>query len=148
MPYSGRYRVKNLQKYVGNSSNVRYRSLWERQVFRWLDSNKNVALWNSEEVVVPYRCKSDNKIHRYFVDLYVKFNDGKSYLIEIKPKKQTIPPKKPTRKSKKYLNEVMVYIKNQSKWEAANAVCQRNGWKFIILTEDHLKTPKYLNYGR
>ena len=139
MPYSGRYRVKNLQKYVGNSSNVRYRSLWERQVFRWLDSNKNVALWNSEEVVVPYRCKSDNKIHRYFVDLYVKFNDGKSYLIEIKPKKQTIPPKKPTRKSKKYLNEVMVYIKNQSKWEAANAYAQNKGMTFQVWTEDTIK---------
>ena len=139
MPYSGRYRVKNLQKYVGNSSNVRYRSLWERQVFRWLDSNKNVALWNSEEVVVPYRCKSDNKIHRYFVDLYVKFNDGKSYLIEIKPKKQTIPPKKPTRKSKKYLNEVMVYIKNQSKWEAASAYAQNKGMTFQVWTEDTIK---------
>ena len=131
--------MKNLQKYVGNSSNVRYRSLWERQVFRWLDSNKNVALWNSEEVVVPYRCKSDNKIHRYFVDLYVKFNDGKSYLIEIKPKKQTIPPKKPTRKSKKYLNEVMVYIKNQSKWEAANAYAQNKGMTFQVWTEDTIK---------
>ena len=139
MSYSGRYRVKNLQKYVGNPSAVRYRSLWERQVFRWLDDNKNVLLWNSEEVVIPYRCKTDNKLHRYFMDLYVKFNDGKTYLIEIKPKKQTQPPKQPSRKSKKYLNEVMTYVKNQSKWTAAESYAKDRGMIFQIWTEDTIK---------
>lgn len=139
MSYSGRYRVKNLQKYVGNPSAVRYRSLWERQVFRWLDDNKNVLSWNSEEVVIPYRCKTDNKLHRYFMDLYVKFNDGKTYLIEIKPKKQTQPPKQPSRKSKKYLNEVMTYVKNQSKWTAAESYAKDRGMIFQIWTEDTIK---------
>ena len=139
MSYSGRYRVKNLQKYVGNPSAVRYRSLWERQVFRWLDDNKNVLSWNSEEVVIPYRCKTDNKLHRYFMDLYVKFNDGKTYLIEIKPKKQTQPPKQPSRKSKKYLNEVMTYVKNLSKWTAAESYAKDRGMIFQIWTEDTIK---------
>ncbi len=131
--------MKNLQKYVGNPSAVRYRSLWERQVFRWLDDNKNVLSWNSEEVVIPYRCKTDNKLHRYFMDLYVKFNDGKTYLIEIKPKKQTQPPKQPSRKSKKYLNEVMTYVKNQSKWTAAESYAKDRGMIFQIWTEDTIK---------
>ena len=139
MPYSGRYRVKNLHKYVGDASFIRYRSLWERQVFRWLDDNASVLSWNSEEVVVPYRCKTDNKVHRYFVDLYVKFDDKKTYLIEIKPKKQTQPPKQSARKTKKYLNEVMTYVKNQSKWEAANSFAKDRGMIFQIWTEDTIK---------
>ena len=139
MPYSGRYRVKNLHKYVGDASAIRYRSLWERQVFRWLDDNASVLSWNSEEVVVPYRCKTDNKVHRYFVDLYVKFDDKKTYLIEIKPKKQTQPPKQSARKTKKYLNEVMTYVKNQSKWEAANSFAEDRGMIFQIWTEDTIK---------
>ena len=72
MPYSGRYRVKNLSKYEGDSSKVQYRSLWERQVMRWLDDNPSVIGWNSEEVVIGYRCKTDNRMHRYFVDFLVK----------------------------------------------------------------------------
>ena len=139
MAYSGRYKVKNLQKYVGNPAAVQYRSLWERQVMRWLDSNDNIACWNSEEVKIPYMCKTDNKMHRYFVDLYFKTTDGKSYLIEIKPKSQTIPPKQPLRKSKKYLKEVMTYIKNQSKWEAAEQFAAKRNLEFQIWTEDTIK---------
>ena len=139
MAYSGRYTPKNIKKYIGNPLTIKYRSLWERQVFRWLDANPNVLLWNSEEVVIPYRCKTDNKMHRYFMDLYVKFNDGKSYLIEIKPKKQTKPPKEPTRKSKKYIKEVMAYVKNQSKWEAAESYANQRSMKFQIWTEDTIK---------
>ena len=139
MAYSGRYRPKNLKKYVGNPSAIKYRSLWERQVMRWLDDNPKVLLWNSEEVVIPYICKTDNKRHRYFMDLYVKFDDGKSYLIEIKPKKQTKPPKEPQRKSKKYIKEVMSYVKNQSKWEAAQSYANHKGMTFQIWTEDTIK---------
>jgi hypothetical protein len=93
MAYSGRYKVKNVKKYAGNPSNIKYRSLWERQVMRWLDDNPSVLKWNSEEVVIGYRCQTDNKLHRYFVDMYIQMKDGKEYLIEIKPKNQTIPPK-------------------------------------------------------
>lgn len=139
MAYSGRYKPKNIKKYVGNHSAIKYRSLWERQVMRWLDDNPKVLLWNSEEVIIPYRCKTDNKMHRYFMDLYVKFDDGKSYLIEIKPKKQTQPPKQPQRKSKKYLKEVMSYIKNQSKWEQAEKYAELRGMSFQIWTEDTIK---------
>ena len=140
MAYSGRYIVKNLQKYVGNSSAVKYRSLWERQVFKWLDSNDSVLRWNSEEVVIPYRCKTDNKIHRYFVDLYVKFENKNEYLIEIKPKAQTIAPKPPARKTKKYLKEVFTYGRNISKWQAAKNYAEHRNMQFQIWTEDTIKS--------
>ena len=95
--------------------------------------------WNSEEVVVPYKCKTDNKLHRYFVDLLVEFDNREIILVEIKPKKETMAPKKPSRKTKRYVNEVTTYIKNTSKWEAANQYANHKGWKFQIWTEDTLK---------
>lgn len=140
MAYSGRYPVSNPQKYDGDSTKVFYRSLWERQVFKWCESNPQVIKWSSEETVIPYKCKTDNRVHRYFVDVKIKLESGETYLVEIKPKKETIAPKKPARQTKKYINEVMTYIKNQSKWEAAEEYCMQRGWKFVVWTEDTLKS--------
>ncbi len=136
--YSGKFRPKNISKYKGDWREIRYRSHWERQVFRWCDTNNNVVSWNSEEVVIPYICKTDGKPHRYFVDLAITFSDGKKHLVEIKPKSQTLEPKK-RRQTKKYINEVMTYAKNISKWNAAEEWCKDNGWTFSIWTEDTIK---------
>jgi len=140
MAYSGRYIVKNPKKYEGDFNKVKYRSLWERQAFKWLDNNLGVVGWSSEEVIVPYRCKTDGKVHRYFVDLFIRTKNGKVFLIEIKPKKQTLPPKKPSRKTKRYLSEVMTYAKNQSKWEAATAYANKYGMTFEVWNEDTLRS--------
>ena len=140
MAYSGRYIVKNPKKYEGDFNKVKYRSLWERQAFKWLDNNLGVVGWSSEEVIVPYRCKTDGKVHRYFVDLFIRTKNGKVFLIEIKPKKQTLPPKKPSRKTKRYLSEVMTYAKNQSKWEAATAYANKYGMTFEVWHEDTLRS--------
>lgn len=136
--YRGKYKVKHPSKYEGDFNNVVYRSLWERQTFKWCDNNRDIIGWNSEQVVIPYRCKTDNKIHRYFVDLFVRTKDS-VYIIEIKPKKQTQPPKQPSRKTKRYLTEVMTYIKNESKWEAAKAFAYKHDMKFEIWTETTLR---------
>jgi hypothetical protein len=140
MAYSGRYPVADPKKYDGDSTKVYYRSLWERQVFKWCERNPQVLRWSSEETVIPYKCKTDNRIHRYFVDVKIKLDTGETYLIEIKPKKETIAPKKPARQTKKYVTEVMTYVKNQSKWEAAEEYCMQRGWKFVVWTEDTLKS--------
>ena len=58
-------------------------------------------------------------------------------LIEIKPKKETVPPQG-KRKTKRYVREVMTYVKNTSKWEAANQYAEHKGWKFQVWTEDTL----------
>jgi|TARA_B110000977_G_C10768432_1_gene373655 hypothetical protein len=140
MAYSGRYPVSDPKKYDGDSTKVYYRSLWERQVFKWCERNPQVLRWSSEETIIPYKCKTDNRIHRYFVDVKIKLDTGETYLIEIKPKKETIAPKKPARQTKKYVTEVMTYVKNQSKWEAAEEYCMQRGWKFVVWTEDTLKS--------
>tara|TARA_B100001113_G_C21123060_1_gene628338 strand:- start:1265 stop:1711 length:447 start_codon:yes stop_codon:yes gene_type:complete len=139
MAYKGRYKIKRPEKYIGDPTSVVYRSLWERQCFKWCESSPRVRAWNSEEVVVPYVSKQDGRLHRYFVDLLVEMDNGEVLLVEIKPKKETTPPKKPKRKGKRYINEVMTFIKNQDKWEAANKFADHKGWKFQIWTEDTLK---------
>ena len=147
MAYSGRYKVKNISKYSGDPDKVTYRSSWEKACFVWCDSNPNVKSWSSEEVVIPYKWDIDKKLHRYFVDLKITFNDGKTILVEIKPDKETAPPKRPD-KSKRYIGEAMTYVKNMNKWEAADEFAKSRGWEFQIWTEKTLQEmkimPKYI----
>lgn len=139
MSYKGKWRPKNRNKYEGDPTKIVYRSLWERQAFRWCDDNDNIKKWSSESVVVPYRSQVDGKYHRYFVDLKITFNDGRTILVEIKPKRQTKPPEKKSRKSRRYLKEVVAYGINTSKWEYAEEYAKDRGWEFQIWTEDTLK---------
>jgi len=138
MAYSGPYRVKNRSKYWGKVDSVTYRSLWERDCFKWCDDNADVIKWCSEEIVVPYYWDIDKKWHRYFTDLYIEFKNGTKLLVEIKPKKETTKPDFPGKRTRKYMNESFTYVKNMNKWEAAEEVARDNGWKFEIWTEDTL----------
>jgi len=92
--------------------------------------------------VIPYRCPTDNKIHRYFVDfqIQVQQRDGnlKRYLVEIKPANQCVPPEYPGKQTKRYIAESMTYIKNQAKWKAASEYAKDRGWEFKIITEKEL----------
>ena len=145
--YKGRYRIVNTKKYKGDIFNVVYRSSWELKFMKWCDSNISVIEWGSETMIIPYKSPVDNKLHRYFVDFYIKVLDknGKTtrYLIEIKPEKFTKPPPMPKKKSKKFIEEVFNYGINQSKWKAAENYCEDRGWKFLVLTETDLGIQKY-----
>ena len=140
MAYKGKFTPKNPQKYVGDVKNIVYRSLWERNTFRWIDTNTKIKHWNSEELVIPYLCETDNRMHRYFMDLWFETTDGKTYIVEIKPKKQTQIPKTPKRKTRRYIKESLTYVKNQSKWKAASEFALDRGWHFEVWTEDTLKS--------
>ncbi len=139
MSYKGKYKIKKPEKYAGDVSNVVFRSLWERNAFRWCEDNPKVKLWNSEGVVVPYKCTIDRKLHRYFVDLLIEMENKKIYLIEIKPKSQTVPPVKKSRKTKRYINEALTFSRNQDKWNAADKFAKHNGWEFQVWTEETLR---------
>lgn len=139
MTYKGKYRVKNITKYKGDPTKVIYRSLWERQLMRWLDENSRVVWWNSEGLVIPYRCATDGRVHRYFVDFQIKFSEQPTRCIEVKPEKQTLQPKKTQgKREKRYLEEVMTYAKNVSKWKSAKEFCADRGWVFEVWTEKTL----------
>jgi hypothetical protein len=139
MSYKGKYTPKNKNKYIGDVNNVIYRSLWERQAFKWLDHNPKVSRWGSEIIVIPYYLETDSRVHRYFSDLYIEFADGTKKVIEIKPSGQTRPPKKPARKTRRFIAESLTYIKNESKWNAARQYCKKKGFIFEIWTEQTLK---------
>lgn len=140
MAYKGKYTPKNPDKYVGDVKNIVYRSLWERNTFRWVDSNTSIAYWNSEECVIPYICETDKKVHRYYMDLWFQMQDGKNFIIEIKPKSQTAPPKTPKKRTRRYIKESLTYVKNRSKWSAATEFALDRGWSFQVWTEDTLKS--------
>jgi hypothetical protein len=142
MSYKGKYQPINPKKYKGDPTNIVYRSLWERTFMKYCDTNENILEWFSEEIAVPYRSPIDNKIHRYFPDFYIKVKESngsiKKYLIEIKPKKQTIEPIPQKRRTKGYIYEVYEYAKNQAKWKAAEEFCKDRGYEFKVLTEQDL----------
>ena len=142
MSYKGKYQPSFPKKYKGNPTNIVYRSLWERTFMKYCDTNENILEWFSEEIAVPYRSPIDNKIHRYFPDFYIKVKESngsiKKYIIEIKPKKQTVEPIPQKRKTRGYIYEVYEYAKNQAKWKAAEEWCADRGYEFKVLTEDDL----------
>jgi hypothetical protein len=148
MAYKGRFRPKHPNKYKGDPTGIIYRSLWEFKFFRYVDEHPDVNWWQSEEVIVPYYSPIDGKRHRYYPDVIVNQNmpDGtkKTIMIEIKPAAQTRPPdiKKKTgpkgRISRRYINEVATWGKNDAKWKAARNYCADRGWEFAIYTEKEL----------
>lgn len=126
------------EKYSGDPTNIIMRSSWETMFANWCDKNPSIVRWSSEETIVPYRCPTDGKIHRYFVDFKITVREGKTFLVEVKPAKQTLPPVYPGRQTQRYLTESMLFIKNQAKWEAARNYCKDRGWEFKIITEKEL----------
>ena len=141
MPYSGKYKIKNIKKYKGNHRNVIYRSLWERKFMVYCDQHPSILQWSSEEISVPYISPVDKKSHRYFPDFIIKKIDknGKTkiMMIEIKPSSQVSKPKSSGR-NVKILKENVRWQINNAKWRAADKFCKKHGWEFKILTEKEL----------
>jgi hypothetical protein len=138
----GLFRPHNPSKYVGDPTNIVYRSSWELKFMRWADSNPAVISWASEEIAVPYHDRASNKLRRYFPDFLIKIKtkDGKveTWLVEIKPSKETMPPVRGSKKERTYIKEVKTFATNYSKWESAKRFCDKNNMKFKILTEKEL----------
>jgi hypothetical protein len=142
MSYKGKYKPSYPQKYKGDPTNIIYRSLWERKFMVYCDTNEKILEWGSEEIFIWYKSPVDGRAHRYFPDFYIKVQESsgtiKKYLVEVKPKRQTVPPPKPKRQTKGYISEVYEYAKNQSKWEAAREWCADRGYEFKVITENEL----------
>ena len=126
------------EKYTGDPTNIIMRSSWETRFASWCDKNPSVLKWSSEETIIPYRCPTDSRIHRYFVDFKITVSTGKTYIIEVKPAAQTQPPIYPGRQTQKYITESLTFMKNQAKWEAAIEFAKDRGWEFKIITEKEL----------
>jgi uncharacterized protein YprB with RNaseH-like and TPR domain len=138
--YRGKYTLKNPEKYIGDPDNVVYRSLWERNTFRWCEKNPSVKKWSSESIIIPYYDAASNKNRRYFMDLWIQTTNGQVMMVEVKPHNQTRPPVKKGRKTKNYMNEASTYTTNQCKWAAAEKYAKERGWAFVKWTEKELKS--------
>lgn len=125
------------QKYAGDVSNIIMRSSWETKFAIWCDRNPQIVRWSSEETIIPYVSPIDGKVHRYFVDFKIHTANNKTYLVEIKPMKQTQPPEG-KRKTKRLLEEQATYLVNQAKWDSAKKYARSRNWEFVVLTEKEL----------
>ncbi len=136
--YKGLYKPEYPKKYVGNANMIVYRSLLERRFMRYCDLNPAIKNWASEELPIRYYNPLDKKYHRYFPDFIIKTDKDKKYMIEIKPLRQTTQPKTPKRKTKAYMKESYMYVKNKAKWTAAKSYCEDNNMEFKLITEKQL----------
>lgn len=134
----GLFTLKHPEKYIGDPSKVWYMSSWEFETHSFFDNNPNVIQWASEEIVIPYVKPTDGRIHKYYIDYWVRYVDRNGVehvdIIELKPLKQTKPPKR-TKNTKNALVEQVNYAVNIAKWQAAEHYAMQRGWKFRIITE-------------
>ena len=142
MAYSGKFSPKNCNKYLGDPTNIWYRSLWERRVMVHLDENPSVVGWSNEEIVIPYLSPVDNRWHRYFPDFFVRVKNKNGILeamiLEVKPASQSVAPEKKSKITRRYIREVVTWGVNEAKWKAAIEYCKDRSWQFKVITEKDL----------
>ena len=141
--HQGKFHPQNPEKYKGDYKNIIYRSSWELKFMRYCDRNVNILEWGSEEFYIPYYDPTTRKVRKYFPDFIMKVKESngsiKKYIIEIKPKNQTIPPiKTPKKRNKTFITEALTYEKNIAKWKAAKEFCDDRMIEFKIITEVEL----------
>lgn len=139
----GVYEVRNKSKYIGHKPPY-FRSSLEKKLMLLCDESACIKQWASEEPKVRYSNPLTGTMWNYHPDFLIKITDGENEwweMIEVKPYKQTIPPKPSGRgRSRKLVeSEQKTWAVNQSKWDAARKACGKRGWKFTIITENDLK---------
>lgn len=138
----GLYKPKYPEKYKGTVP-ITYRSSYELSMMHWLDRNPNCISWGSESDTVPYFDPVQQKNRTYYIDfraiMLTESGEKVTYYIEVKPYRETVPPKESKRKkAKTILHEKTTYLTNCAKWKAATEWSRKRGGKFIIVTEKEL----------
>ncbi|WGH49579.1 head completion [Alishewanella phage vB_AspM_Slickus01] len=138
----GYYDVKNVEKYCGTKTHIRYLSSYELRFFEWCDRCTAIIKWSAETVIVPYHNPLKGKMCRYIVDIYFKYTNKHGVvceeLVEIKPSAQCKRPNKGKKSEKTYQSEMATWIVNQAKWQAAKKYAEERSWNFRIITENSL----------
>lgn len=100
------------------------------------DMNPKIIQWGSEEFRVKYFNPIKKKVCDYIPDFIVKYEDRHGNIIteviEIKPRKQTVPDKRAS------LYDQVSLAVNHAKWAAAKVVCESHGIRFRVATETEL----------
>lgn len=147
----GYFTPSDPSKYLGDPSNIVYRSSWELKFLQYCDKNDKIVEYSAEAVSVMYFNPFLKRPATYWIDCYMatKGDDGSitKWLIEVKPNKFLNPPTAPKRMTDKqtlnYARHAKAYMINAAKFEAAKNYAQENGMKFGIITENFLFKQKY-----
>lgn len=138
--------VPPIDNYMGSfnesQQKVEYKSSLEQKSFKYCDCSDNISFWSAEPFPIMYVKPTDNKPHRYFVDLMIEFASGNKVIVEVKSSTETKPPKPPKKPNQRNLRHFKraqkTWAINSAKWEAAIAFAEENGMKFMFLTEKQL----------
>ena len=158
----GNYVPKNKDKVIklNTQGGVYFRSSWEKKIMHWLDNNSTITKWGAECLRIPYQITHfDNgytkiKEHSYFPDFYYEMRlpdeTLKQVVVEVKPMKEfqmvqdlnegkLNVPENGMKKLKNFEYDLKMAYKNKQKWETMINWCNKKGYDFIIITEQHLK---------
>ena len=157
----GNYIPKNKDKVLklNTQGGVYFRSSWEKKIMTWLDYNVNIIKWGAECMRIPYQMthfdNGDSKVkeHCYYPDFYYEMmvnGSLKQVVVEVKPMKEykmvqdltegrMNVPENGMKKLKNFEYDLKMAYKNKTKWETMITWCNKKGYEFIIITEDHLK---------
>lgn len=101
---------------------------------RYLDDSEYIRWWSYEPQFIYYLDKSSNPPvkRKYYIDF--KFEDikGKIHWVEVKDSKECHKPENNNPR------DMLIWIKNTSKWNAAKVLAESRGYKFSIITEKEL----------
>jgi len=132
-----------MKSYNESSGSIEYKSSLELNAFRYADFNKHIVRFSVEPFNIKYLKPSDGLLHRYYVDMFLEFEGGHKFIVEIKSFNETILPKKSKKFTQKrernYNKSMQTYAINTAKWDAARKFAELNNMQFIILTEKELK---------
>jgi hypothetical protein len=100
----------------------KFRSGWEYRLMIHLDANPEVEFWSYEKTVIEYVSNvRTKKVRKYYPDFLVRYKDGRTELIEVKPKRK--------------LEQAVI----KKKMAAALLWCAEHGMTYRIVTEIQLK---------
>ena len=136
------YVLKNPEKYRGDETKIIYRSSYERRMCQYCDSNPKIISWSSEPLAIRYTSLFDGRQHNYWLDFWFKYDDGREFIVEVKPNAKLKKPRRPSKKTPKslenYNKKLKEYLVNYSKFKAASDFARQSGVEFIIIDESFL----------
>jgi len=108
-----------------NNKLIQYESTLERDFIYLLEFDANVEQYVEQPITLEY--KKDYFTGTYTPDFYVKFNNHEMpHLIEVKPWES--------------LKKNWFQDNYRFKFEEARQICEKKGWKFVVLTESHIRS--------
>jgi hypothetical protein len=143
------YIPKYPNKYTGMYPLI-MRSSWEYKFAQWLDFNQDVIEWSNESIRIPYIDPTQGKTYGvldekmgksriYYPDFWAKFRNGRNFIIEVKPEKDTrMPLKKGGKSNKTMIERKRTFLVNEAKFKAAKEYAKKLGMEFLVLTEKSL----------